>query len=109
LEKAATITPPTPARADKQTAGGGARKKPQASHAKGAKKSRARDSQTIEAEIAETEKRLAALSEEMSLPEVARAPKRLARLNDEYQQTDERLRALYQEWERVAAEATTRA
>ncbi|MDQ3755644.1 MAG: ATP-binding cassette domain-containing protein, partial [Acidobacteriota bacterium] len=80
----------------------------QAANGKSAKKQKevARDSQTVEAEIAETEKRLAALSEEMCRSEVARAPARLAQLNEEYRQTDERLRALYEEWERVAAEAT---
>jgi ATP-binding cassette subfamily F protein 3 len=104
-EPPATINAPTPtARTDKQRTGDAARK-PKPANAKGSKKSGARDSQTIETEIAATEKRLAALSEEMSLPEVARAPERLARLNDEYQQTDARLRALYEEWERVAAEA----
>ena len=61
----------------------------------------------IEGEIAEVEKRLAALTEEMSRPDVARAPARLAQLNEDYQMGDERLRALYEEWERVAAEATS--
>ena len=60
----------------------------------------------IETEIAETEKRLATLSEELSRPEVARDSVRVQTLNHEYQQTDARLRALYDEWERVAAEAT---
>jgi len=80
----------------------------QAANGKSAKKKKevARDSQTVEAEIAETEKRLAALSEEMCRPEAARARARLAQLNEEYRQTDERLRALYEEWERVAAEAS---
>ena len=65
-----------------------------------------RDSQIVEAEIAEAEKRLAALSEEMAQPDVARDAERLVVLNREYQQTDERLRALYEEWDRVATEAT---
>jgi ATP-binding cassette subfamily F protein 3 len=64
-----------------------------------------RDPSAIEAEIAETEKRLATLSEEMATPEAARSPGRLVKLNEEYQRTDERLRELYDEWERAAAEA----
>jgi ATP-binding cassette subfamily F protein 3 len=65
-----------------------------------------RDAQRVEAEISEAEKRLAVLSEEMGKPEVAREPGRLAALNQEYRQTEESLQALYQEWERVAAETT---
>ncbi|HEX8774539.1 MAG TPA: ABC-F family ATP-binding cassette domain-containing protein [Pyrinomonadaceae bacterium] len=70
------------------------------------KKQPARDSGSIEAEIAEAEKKLAALSEQLSLPEVARDHNRLLALNEDYQQTDTRLRLLYEEWDRVAAEAT---
>jgi ATP-binding cassette subfamily F protein 3 len=71
------------------------------------KKKGARDSQSVEAEIAEAEKRLAALGEEMSTPESARDASRLARLNEEYAKTEERLRRLYEEWERAAAEAAS--
>jgi ATP-binding cassette subfamily F protein 3 len=65
-----------------------------------------RDPGAVEGEIAEVEKRLAALSEEMATPEAARSPQRLAGLNEEYERADERLRELYEEWERVAAEAS---
>jgi ATP-binding cassette subfamily F protein 3 len=68
------------------------------------RKEKARDPQAVEAEISETENHLAALSREMSQPEVARDPARLSTLNEDYQQTEERLRDLYGEWERVAAE-----
>ncbi|MBC7911325.1 MAG: hypothetical protein H7Y30_12535 [Pyrinomonadaceae bacterium] len=80
----------------------------QAANGKGAKKKKeaTRGPQAVEAEIAEIEKRLAALSEEMGRSEVVRAPERLAQPNEEYRQADELLRALYEEWERVAAEAT---
>ncbi|HEX5707199.1 MAG TPA: ATP-binding cassette domain-containing protein [Pyrinomonadaceae bacterium] len=71
------------------------------------KKTPARDAQAIESDIAEAEKRLAALSEEMSSPEVARAPERLRKLNEDYRLADERLRSLYEEWERAAAEAAS--
>jgi protein subunit release factor A len=64
-----------------------------------------RTPQLIESEIAEVEKRLTALSEELSRPDVARDPSRVTTLNDEYQQADARLRTLYEEWERIAAEA----
>ncbi len=66
----------------------------------------ARDPQRIEIEIAAVEKRMTALSEEMGTPEVSRAPQQFAVLNREYQEAEARLRALYEEWERVAAEAS---
>jgi ATP-binding cassette subfamily F protein 3 len=73
----------------------------------GGKKTPQRTPQMIEAEIAETEKRLATLSDELSRPAVARDTARVTTLNDEYGQADARLRALYEEWERVAAEAAS--
>jgi ATP-binding cassette subfamily F protein 3 len=84
-----------------------AQRKSKQSEGKGkkSKSAAARTPEQIEAEIAETEKRLAAVSEELSRPEVARDQARVAALNDEYRAADERLRALYEEWERVAAEA----
>ena len=69
------------------------------------KQARARDAQLIEADIAAAEKRLAALAEEMSSPEVARSPQRFNALNDEYTRTDAGLKALFEEWEKVAAES----
>lgn len=71
------------------------------------KKQSLRDPQTIEAEISEAEKNLARLSERMSLPEVARNPEQLKSVSEEYQQVDARLRQLYEEWERVAAETAS--
>jgi hypothetical protein len=41
----------------------------------------------------------------MSRPEVARMPEQLAAFNKEYRQTESRLKSLYEEWERVEAEA----
>jgi ATP-binding cassette subfamily F protein 3 len=73
---------------------------------KGAKKQTARHPQAIESEIGAAEKKLASLSEQLSQPEIARDAARLHAVNVEYQQTEERLRILYEEWERVAAEAT---
>ncbi|HEX6624674.1 MAG TPA: ABC-F family ATP-binding cassette domain-containing protein [Pyrinomonadaceae bacterium] len=67
------------------------------------KKAQGRAPQVIEDEIAEAEKRLAALADELSKPEVARDPSRLARVNGDYADTEERVRLLYEEWERVAA------
>ncbi|MFL6212247.1 MAG: ribosomal protection-like ABC-F family protein [Pyrinomonadaceae bacterium] len=82
-----------PARQTKATGGkGGGKKIPQ------------RTPQMIEVEIAETERRLATLSDELSR---ARDATRVTVLNDEYKQADARLRALYEEWERVAAEAAS--
>jgi ATP-binding cassette subfamily F protein 3 len=68
-------------------------------------KTPARTSVQIESEIADAEKRLASLSNELSSPQVARDVARASRLNEDYRATDERLRSLYAEWERVAAEA----
>jgi ATP-binding cassette subfamily F protein 3 len=79
--------------------GGGGKKKSK-------KKGGERDPQAVEADVAEAEKRLASLTEELASPNAARDHALLARLNEEYAKTDERLRALYEEWERVVAEAT---
>ena len=70
----------------------------------GSKRRKARDPQLVEGEIAEVEKRLAAIAEEMSLPEVARSPERFNALNGEYARGEERLRTLLEEWERASAE-----
>jgi ATP-binding cassette, subfamily F, member 3 len=69
-------------------------------------KAKARTSETIEAEIADAEKRLSEISERMGDAEVARDPSRLHVLNQDYKQTDARLRELYSEWERVAQTST---
>ncbi|HYP00127.1 MAG TPA: ABC-F family ATP-binding cassette domain-containing protein [Pyrinomonadaceae bacterium] len=105
----------TPARAATTSSlspqdGGHASRKGKSSDGKGGKKKSnaaavARTPQMLESEIAEVERRIAALSEELSRPEVARDAGRVVALNDEYQQADARLRSLYEEWERVAAEA----
>ena len=58
-----------------------------------------------EDEIAEVERSLAAIGEEMSTPDAARDPRRLARLNEDYKKAEARLQQLYEEWERVVAEA----
>ncbi|HEY0172744.1 MAG TPA: ABC-F family ATP-binding cassette domain-containing protein [Pyrinomonadaceae bacterium] len=71
------------------------------------KKGGGRDPQAVEAEIATVEGRLGALGEEMATPGAARDPGRLARLNGDYKKAEERLRELYEEWERVAAEGAS--
>src|SRR5256712_3685186 len=62
---------------------------------------KARDPETIEAEISEMESHLSQLSEKMTRPEVARDITKLVQVNDEYQQTEARLAELYDEWERA--------
>lgn len=62
---------------------------------------KARSTAVIEAEIAEMEKRLATLSEEMSQPEVARDISRLVKVNEDYQASEKQLSALLEEWERA--------
>src|SRR5438874_7888933 len=82
---------------------GGSRRKTERSVSDGSKRvkiiKKPREAEIIEAEITETEKRIANLSEEMSKPEVARDITRLVTVNDEYQQTEARLAELYDEWE----------
>jgi ATP-binding cassette, subfamily F, member 3 len=60
-----------------------------------------RDPEAIESEITELEKRIADLSAEMAKPEIARDITKLVQVNDEYQQTEVRLAALLEEWERA--------
>src|SRR6266496_4060458 len=62
---------------------------------------KARDPETIEAEISKLESHLSQLSEKMARPEVARDITKLVQVNDEYQQTEARLAELYDEWERA--------
>lgn len=61
-----------------------------------------RSQEVIEADIAEFEKRLATLSEEMAKPEVARDITQLVKVNDDYEAAEARLRELMDEWERAA-------
>jgi ATP-binding cassette, subfamily F, member 3 len=81
--------------------------KTKAATGKRAKKLPARDTQAVEAEIGEAEKRLAEVSEQLGRPEVARDPERLKVLNEEYKSADARLRQLYEEWEQVSAETAS--
>ncbi|HWT02568.1 MAG TPA: ABC-F family ATP-binding cassette domain-containing protein [Pyrinomonadaceae bacterium] len=81
--------------------------KTKAAQSKGKKKQPARDSQSIETEISDAEKRLTEISEQLGRPEVARDPSRLKALNEEYKSADERLRKLYEEWEQVSAETAS--
>jgi ATP-binding cassette subfamily F protein 3 len=84
------------------------RPKAKAAQGKDGRKQATRDSQALEAEIAEAEKRLAELSEQLGQPEFARDSERLKALNEDYQLTDARLRALYEEWEQAATETANR-
>jgi ATP-binding cassette subfamily F protein 3 len=84
------------------------RPKTKAAQGKGGKKQAIRDSQSIEAEIAEAEKHLAELSEQLGQPDIARDSKRLKALNEEYQLSDARLRALYDEWEQTSTEPASK-
>jgi ATP-binding cassette subfamily F protein 3 len=72
-----------------------------------AKKPATRTQELIEADIANAESKLKAISEQMGQPEVARNPSNLMLLSDEYQQTDTHLRELYEEWERLTTESTS--
>lgn len=58
----------------------------------------------VESDIAQAELRLNEVSEQMGTPAVARDADRLIALNEEYQRTEESLRSLYEEWDRVSQE-----
>ena len=66
------------------------------------KKDDARTTELVELEIANAERVLAQLSEEMATPQVARDSARLKSLKAQYEQTETSLRALYEEWDRVS-------
>ncbi|HEV2859830.1 MAG TPA: ABC-F family ATP-binding cassette domain-containing protein [Pyrinomonadaceae bacterium] len=95
-EQEKSAPPPPPAPKPKQ--GGEASKKKKG-------QPQGRDTRSVENEIAEVEKRLASLTEEMSTPAAARDPGRMSRLNEDYKKSEERLRTLYEEWERAAESA----
>src|SRR5256714_346264 len=84
-----------PRDASKSKGGGGSKKK----------KGSGRGQRAVEDEIAEVERSLAAVGEEMSTPDAARDPRRLARPNEDYKKAEARLQRLYAEWERVVADA----
>jgi ATP-binding cassette, subfamily F, member 3 len=63
-----------------------------------------RTTDAVEADIAAAEQRLASISEQMGTPEVAKDSERIRTLNSEYQQTEIRLRSLYDEWDRLSQE-----
>jgi len=64
-----------------------------------------RSAEVIEAEIAAAEQLLKELSEQMSQPDTARNAERLVSLSAEYQGTENKLRQLYEEWEKPSTEA----
>ncbi len=66
-----------------------------------------RDPAMIEAEIADLEKRIAELSAEMARPQVARDITKLVEVNDAYQQAENRLAELIEEWERAETTASS--
>jgi ATP-binding cassette, subfamily F, member 3 len=63
-----------------------------------------RDPLAVERDIAVAEKKLGELSTEMGTPEVAKDAGKLISLHEEYQQTEVKLRNLYDEWDRVSQE-----
>ena len=69
---------------------------------------KARDPETIEAEIATLEKRMSELSEQMTKPEVARDITKLVQVNDDYQNAENRLAELMDEWERAETAASSK-
>ena len=71
------------------------------------KKAEVRTLELVESDIARAEQRLNEISEQMGTPEVARDPDKLIALNDEYQQTENLLATLYEEWDRVTTESTS--
>jgi ATP-binding cassette subfamily F protein 3 len=70
------------------------------------KKVEARTAELVELDIANAEQLLARLSEQMGTSEVAKDSTRLKSLKAEYDQTETRLRELYEEWDRVSQPAS---
>jgi len=68
------------------------------------KRSESRTPDLVESDIAQAERLLNTVSEQMGTPEVARDAGKLIKLNEEYQQAEARLRDLYEEWDRVSEE-----
>jgi len=70
------------------------------------KKVETRTADLVELDITNAEQLLTRLSEQMGTPEVARDSARLKALKAEYEQTETRLRTLYEEWDRVSQPAS---
>src|SRR5262245_7397928 len=68
------------------------------------KRPESRTPERVESDIAQAERLLNSVSEQMGTPEVARDAGRLIKLNEEYRQAEARLRELYEEWDRVSEE-----
>jgi len=66
-----------------------------------------RSAEEIEAEVGSVEQRLQELSQQMSQPEIARDAGQLIKLSNEYQDTEIKLRKLYEEWEKLSSEAAS--
>jgi hypothetical protein len=69
------------------------------------KKKETRTMELVESDIARAEQRLNEISEQMGKPEVARDFDKLIALNNEYHQTENSLRNLYEEWDRVTEQS----
>ena len=70
------------------------------------KKATTQMAELLEVEITQTEKTLKGISEQMGEPKAAREAGRLKQLKDQYRETEAKLQSLYEEWDKVAAEAT---
>jgi predicted nucleic acid-binding Zn-ribbon protein len=70
------------------------------------KKVEARTPELVELDITNAEQLIARLSEQMGTSEVAKDSARLKSLKAEYEQTETRLRELYEEWDRVSQPAS---
>lgn len=70
------------------------------------KKVETRTSDLVELDITNAEQLLVRLSEQMGTPEVAKDSVRLKALTAEYQQTEARLRKLYDEWDHLSQTAS---
>jgi ATP-binding cassette subfamily F protein 3 len=66
---------------------------------------KARDPETIEAEITAFEKRIAELSNDMTKPEIARDITKLVTVNEAYERSEAQLAILMDEWERAETSA----
>ena len=100
--------PQDPAPPSKQTTRGKKVTAPKSPVVKVIKKNKpAVSPESLESEIAQTEKKLREISDRMSQPEIARDATELIKLDAEYKQTEAQLSSLYEQWDEAAAQSQT--
>ena len=101
-----TREPQQSAQPSKQTIKGKKVAAPKTPVVKVIKKSKpAASPESLESEIAQTEKKLQEIADRMSQPEIARDATELIKLDADYKQTETQLSSLYEQWDEAAAQS----